>query len=83
MAEDEKDILTEELTEIFIDSLDIENLRSILKIKCAVIQNLDLKTQLLNTDFINMQENNNELKTIIRLQTKEIECKNKYIIEFG
>ena len=79
------DLLPEDLTEEIIDTLDIENLRSILKTKCRIIHTLDQNINFLNSDFTNLlkeeKQNNDALKTIIRLQKKEIQGNNKFIME--
>ena len=73
---------TDDLTEELIDTLDIENLRLILKTKCRRIRNLDQTIQLLTIDFTKEKQNTDELKTIIRIQQKEMKKNNKIIMEF-
>ena len=73
--------ITDDLTDEIIDTLDIENLRSILKTKCPIIRSLDQRIQLLTSDFTKEQENTEELKTIIRIQEKEMQRKNKIVME--
>ena len=74
-----------ELSDEIIDSLNIENLRSILKTKCKTIQNLNEQIKALNNNFSNIikeeKERNIELKAIIHLQKKEIEKNNEFISE--
>ena len=73
--------ISDELTEEIIDNLDNEKLKSILKAKCRIINSLDQAIKLLNKDFTKEKESNDELKTIIRLQKKEIQRNNKFILE--
>ena len=77
--------VTEPESEEIIDTLDVENLRSLLKAKCRALQNLDNKNRGLITnlsDLLNEEkEKNNEMRTIIRLQKKEREQNNKYMNE--
>ena len=77
--------MTETPSEEIIDSLDIDNLRLILKAKCKTMQNLDNNTKSLTKNYTNLlneeKEKNDEMKTIIRLQKKEIEQNNRYINE--
>ena len=70
-----------DLTEEIIDTLDIENLRSILKTKCRRIRSLDHIIQLLTSDFTKEKENTDELKTIIRIQQTEMKRNNKTIMK--
>lgn len=82
-AKKNNDCLSVELSDEIIDSLNIENLRSILKTKCRIIQHFDEKIKALNNHFSNIikeeKERNNEFKTIIHLQKKEIEKNNEFI----
>ena len=74
-----------EISEEIIDTLDNENLRSILKAKCRANQSLDEKTKSLTKNLTNFQkeekEKSDEMRTIIRLQKKEIVQNNKYTNE--
>ena len=80
-----KDTITENLSDEVIDTLDIENLRSILKAKSQTIQNLEDKTKSITKNFTNLlneeKEKNDEMRTIIRLQKKEIEQYNENMNE--
>ena len=73
--------ITDELTEEIIDALDIENLKSILKTKCLSIRSLNKSIQLVTKDLITEKGNSDELKTIIRIQQKEIQRNNKFLME--
>ena len=73
--------ITDDLTEEIIDTLDIEKLRSILKTKCRKIHGLDQKLQSVTSDLTKEKENTDELKTIIRIQQKEMKRNNKIIME--
>ena len=79
------DILPENLGEEFIDTLDNEHLRSILKTKCRIISSLYQKIESQKRDFTNLlneeKEKINELKTMISLQKKEIQGNSKFIME--
>lgn len=73
--------LTEKLSEKNIDTLDLDNLKSLLKEKCRTIQNLEDKTKNL-TDLIKLEkEKNDEMRIMIKLQKKEIEQNYEYITE--
>ena len=75
----------EKLTEEIIDTLDIQNLRSILKEKCIIIQSFDEKIKVVNKNFTNLlnaeKVKNDELKTINKLQKKEIQKNYKIIMD--
>ena len=73
--------ITDDLTDEIIDTVDIENLRSILKTKCRKMRSLNQRMQLLTSDFANEKENTDELKTIIRIQQKEIKRNNQVFME--
>ena len=79
------DLVSEDLTEEIIDTLDTENLKSILKRKCKIILNLEQKNEFLSKKFTKLlneeKEKNDELSTLINLQKKEIQGNNKFIIE--
>ena len=70
------DRLPEELTAETIDTLDIENLRSILKTKCRIIKSSNEKIQNFKNLLKEETEKNDYSKMIIKLQKKEIQKNN-------
>ena len=75
------DLIHEDLTDEIIDSMDINNLKTILKVKCEEIKFLDQKNKDCNEILANETNKINELLTIIRIQKQEIKRKNQLTIQ--